>query len=75
MKSEQIPQIVIIGAGLTGLTTAFYLKKYGFKVTVLEKSNRCGGVINTHNEKGFIYESGPNTAPLLLIAKYHSIFA
>jgi oxygen-dependent protoporphyrinogen oxidase len=64
MKPENTPNIVIIGAGLTGLTTAYYLKRQGFKVTVLEKSNRCGGVINTHNEKGFIYESGPNTGVL-----------
>ncbi len=64
MKEDRLTEIVIIGAGLTGLTTAFYLKRFGFKVTVLEKSNRCGGVINTHQEKGFIYESGPNTGVL-----------
>lgn len=64
MTSYRTHDIVIIGAGLTGLTTAFYLKKYGFKVTVLEKSNRCGGVINTHKEKGFTYETGPNTGVL-----------
>lgn len=61
MTSQKVSNIVIIGAGLTGLTTAYYLKKYGFNVTVLEKADRCGGVINTHKEKGFIYESGPNT--------------
>ena len=57
-------KIAIIGAGLTGLTTAFYLKKYGFDVTLYEKNNHCGGVIQTHKEKGFIYESGPNTGVL-----------
>lgn len=56
--------IAIIGAGLTGLTTAFYLKKHGFDVTIYEKENRCGGVINTHHEHGFVYESGPNTGVL-----------
>lgn len=64
MNHNNTPKIVIIGAGLTGLTTAFYLKKYGFEVTVLEKSDRCGGVINTHKENGFVYESGPNTGVL-----------
>ncbi len=53
--------VVIIGAGLTGLTTAFYLEKSGKKVLLLEKSNRCGGVINTKTENGFVYETGPNT--------------
>jgi protoporphyrinogen/coproporphyrinogen III oxidase len=58
------PEIALIGSGLTGLTAAWYLKKYGFKVTIFEKSDRPGGVIRTHREKGFIYESGPNTGVL-----------
>jgi oxygen-dependent protoporphyrinogen oxidase len=56
--------IIIIGAGLTGLTTAFYLKKYGFNVVLIEKSSHTGGVINSVNEEGFIYETGPNTGVL-----------
>lgn len=56
--------IAIIGAGLTGLTTAFYLKKNGFDVTIYENAHRCGGAINSFDEKGFIYESGPNTGVL-----------
>lgn len=54
-------QAVIIGAGLTGLTTAYYLKKTGWKVTILERDLRTGGAIKTHREKGFVFESGPNT--------------
>ncbi len=53
--------IVIIGAGLTGLTTAFYLKKQGRNVLILEQQDRAGGQIHTFREQGFIYESGPNT--------------
>ncbi len=53
--------IVIIGAGLTGLTLAYYLRQAGFKVLVLEKEKQVGGVIQTHHEMGFTYESGPNT--------------
>jgi oxygen-dependent protoporphyrinogen oxidase len=53
--------IVIIGAGLTGLATAHYLKKAGLSVAIIEKENRTGGVINSHHEKGFLFESGPNT--------------
>ena len=52
---------VVIGGGLTGLTAAFYLKKRNKDFIVLEKSERPGGVINTVNEKGFIYEEGPNS--------------
>ena len=53
--------IVVIGAGLTGLSTAFNLKKMGRDVLALEKQNRIGGQIATHNEDGFTFESGPNT--------------
>lgn len=51
----------IIGAGLTGLTTAHYLKKAGWQVTLLERDNRAGGAIHTYREDGFVFESGPNT--------------
>ncbi|TKG93350.1 protoporphyrinogen oxidase [Puteibacter caeruleilacunae] len=57
-------QVVVIGAGLTGLTTAFYLKKAGVDVVVLEKKEQPGGVIQTHHENGFVFESGPNTGVL-----------
>ena len=53
--------IVVIGAGLTGLTTAHHLKKQGRDVLVIEKENRIGGQIRTYNEEGFVFESGPNT--------------
>jgi oxygen-dependent protoporphyrinogen oxidase len=56
--------VIIIGAGLTGLTTAFYLKKYGFDVVLIEKESHSGGVIQSVNENGFIYETGPNTGVL-----------
>ncbi|OIP83680.1 MAG: protoporphyrinogen oxidase [Porphyromonadaceae bacterium CG2_30_38_12] len=57
-------EIVIIGAGLTGLTLAFYLRKRGKNVLILEKNERTGGVINTVTEKGFTYETGPSTGVL-----------
>ncbi|MBN2807480.1 MAG: protoporphyrinogen oxidase [Prolixibacteraceae bacterium] len=56
--------VVIIGAGLTGLTLAFYLKKAGLSVALIEKTNRTGGVIQSHSEEDFLFESGPNTGVL-----------
>lgn len=52
---------IVIGAGLTGLSTAYQLKKRGCDVLVLEKESRIGGQICTHTEQGFTFESGPNT--------------
>ena len=56
--------IAIIGAGLTGLTTAYYLKKHGFRIHIYEKAGRAGGVIKTTHEEGFVFESGPNTGAM-----------
>jgi protoporphyrinogen/coproporphyrinogen III oxidase len=64
MKRDIASDITIIGAGLTGLTAAFYLKRAGKSVTVVERSHRVGGVIRTFSHNGFTYEAGPNTGVL-----------
>ncbi len=53
--------VAIIGAGITGLTAAFYLKHAGWNVTVFEASDRAGGVIQSVRKDGFLAEFGPNT--------------
>ncbi|MSU58255.1 MAG: protoporphyrinogen oxidase [Pedosphaera sp.] len=53
--------VAIIGAGITGLTAAFYLKRKGVPVTVYEASGRVGGVIQSLRKDGFLAEFGPNT--------------
>jgi len=52
---------IVIGTGLTGLTSAFYLKKAGNDFLVLEKETQVGGVIKTITQDGFTFEEGPNT--------------
>jgi protoporphyrinogen/coproporphyrinogen III oxidase len=56
--------VIIVGAGLTGLTLAYYLKKAGKNVLVVEQKKRVGGVINTCEKDGFVYEQGPTTGVL-----------
>jgi protoporphyrinogen/coproporphyrinogen III oxidase len=53
--------VAIIGAGITGLTAAFYLKRKGLAVTVYEASSRVGGVIQSLRHDGYLAEFGPNT--------------
>lgn len=53
--------VVIVGAGLTGLTTAYYLQKGGKSVAIIEKNSRAGGQIETLKQDGFTFEKGPNT--------------
>jgi len=64
MNQPENIKVAIIGGGLTGLTTAFYLKKAGVNVDIYEKSARAGGVIHTYHEKGFTFEAGPNSGVL-----------
>ncbi|GAB4226249.1 MAG: protoporphyrinogen oxidase [Chlamydiales bacterium] len=56
--------IVVIGAGISGLSTAYFLKqKYGpsVDITLLEKSQRVGGWIQTIREGSFIFDIGPRS--------------
>ena len=53
--------VAIIGAGITGLTAAFYLKRKGVPVTVYEASDRVGGAIQSLRADGYLAEFGPNT--------------
>jgi len=57
----QQTDVIIVGAGLTGLTCAHYLAKKNRNFIVIDKQSKVGGVIGTINEKGFVYETGPNT--------------
>lgn len=52
---------IVVGAGLTGLTAAFSLQNKGYSVLLLEATHRAGGQIRTFCEKGYLFESGPNT--------------
>lgn len=42
-SGQTAPRIAIIGAGMAGLNTAYYLKKMGINSTIYEASNRSGG--------------------------------
>ena len=53
--------VAIIGAGITGLTTAFYIKRSGVPVTLYEASDRVGGAIQSIRAEGYMAEFGPNT--------------
>jgi len=52
-------RIVVVGAGIAGLTTAYLLRKRGADVTVLEAGARAGGVIRSTWEDGMLCEWGP----------------
>lgn len=61
--------VLVLGAGISGLATAYWLKKEGFNVKILERNDEPGGAMETINENGFLIDFGPNsgleTTPLI----------
>ena len=61
--------VIVAGAGISGLTTAWELHRAGLRVMVLEAASRPGGAIGTSREAGALVETGPNsmleTSPLI----------
>jgi oxygen-dependent protoporphyrinogen oxidase len=62
-------QVIVIGAGISGLACAYRLKRLGLPVILLEASGRVGGLVGSMRKDGFLFESGPQsfqgTEPLL----------
>jgi len=52
-------KIAIVGGGISGLATAYYLQKFGFDVDVFEK-NRVGGKAFTFKKDEYLFEEGVN---------------
>lgn len=53
-------QIVVIGAGLGGMSAAIQLAKAGFTVQLLEKNGNVGGKLNILEKDGFRFDLGPS---------------
>lgn len=49
---------VIVGAGLAGLTAAYYLHQSGMNYTLLEASDRVGGRVKTDTVDGYLMDRG-----------------
>jgi len=52
-------EVLIVGAGMAGLTAAAYLARAGHRVTILEKSGHIGGLVHTFSREGFHFDTGP----------------
>jgi phytoene dehydrogenase-like protein len=49
---------IVIGGGVAGLTSAAYLAKAGYKTLLCEKESKCGGLVNTFERDGFVFDGG-----------------
>ncbi len=61
-KFKSSAKILIIGAGIGGLTTAAVLSKSGLDVTVLEAQTYPGGCASTFFHKGYRFDAGATLA-------------
>ena len=52
--------VIIIGSGFAGLSSATFLAKAGYDVTVLEKNDSLGGRARVWETEGFKFDMGPS---------------
>ena len=53
-------RVIIVGAGIAGLSAAIHASSYGHHVVLLEKSSRIGGRGTSQNVDGFSLHYGPH---------------
>ena len=53
-------KVVVVGAGVAGLTAGYLLAQKGYHVVVLEKEDRVGGLARSFYYDGFIFDIGPH---------------
>jgi protoporphyrinogen/coproporphyrinogen III oxidase len=59
--SDTNPDVVVVGAGVAGLTAAYRLRQAGRSVRVLEATERVGGRMRTYHRDGFVVDEGTET--------------
>ena len=57
-KSFNSKRVIIVGAGISGLTAGIYARRSGFDVTILESHNIPGGLSTAWKRKGYLFEGG-----------------
>lgn len=65
--------VIVIGAGIGGITAAIHLAKHGLQVTVIEKNARPGGRCDRIRCEGHTFDTGPTLLVMPLL--YQSEFA
>jgi oxygen-dependent protoporphyrinogen oxidase len=56
-----VSSVAIIGGGISGLSTAYYLSKAGVTCTLIEARPQLGGVIQTEHMQNCVVEAGPDS--------------
>jgi phytoene desaturase len=68
-------RVIVIGAGLGGLSAAIRLAYQGHDVTILEKNERVGGKMNIWQAGGYTFDTGPSllTMPFVVRELFSSV--
>src|SRR5512139_1286802 len=66
-------KVIVIGAGIAGMTAAIHLAKRGLQVTVLDKNSHAGGRCDRFSRDGHHFDAGPTLMVMPLL--YESEFA
>ena len=56
-----VQPVIILGAGVSGLSLAWKLSEHGVKVHVLESASTVGGLAGTIRENGYCMDIGPHS--------------
>lgn len=57
-ETVQMKPVIILGAGITGLITAWKLAQTGREITIIEKSDSVGGLARTYEWDGYYFDNG-----------------
>jgi oxygen-dependent protoporphyrinogen oxidase len=58
---NNLTQVAVIGAGISGLACAYRLQQLGLDVTVFESNSAAGGMIDSVEQNGVLFEAGPQS--------------
>src|SRR5437588_2119332 len=75
IMSNYKKRIVIIGAGIGGLSAAIRLAAKGYQVQMFERQPQIGGKLNQLVRDGFAFDTGPSliTMPDVLRELFHAV--
>lgn len=60
MSAAERQKIIVIGAGLGGISAAISMASEGFDVELFEKNERIGGKLNILHKDGYTFDLGPS---------------
>ncbi|HUC93564.1 MAG TPA: protoporphyrinogen oxidase [Paenibacillus sp.] len=66
-RQERAVRAAVIGGGISGLSSAFYLRRFAAErglqaeITIIEPAPALGGKISTLRKEGFVIEKGPDS--------------